>query len=123
MTRAVARTGQHRGFRRSERVGAAIREVLAEAIERLVDDPHMGLITITAVDVAPDLKSARVYVSVLGAPPEPALAALTETAPALQREIASHVRLMWTPRLAFVADTTAERAFRIDRLLNEDEGA
>jgi len=120
MTRAVARPGQHKGFRRNERVGTAIREVLAQAVERLVDDPRMGLITVTAVDAAPDLKTARVYVSVLGAPPEGALAALTEAAPALQREIASHLRIMWTPRLTFAADTAGERAFRIDRLLSED---
>jgi ribosome-binding factor A len=122
MTGAVAKPGhQHKGYRRNERVGEAILEVLAEAIERHVDDPRLGLVTVTHVDAAPDLRTARVYVSVLGAEPEAALAALTHAHPVLQREIAAHLRLMWTPRLTFVADTAAERAFRIDRLLGEDE--
>lgn len=122
MMGAVARPGHpHKGYRRNERVGEAILEVLAQAIERTLDDPRLGLVTVTHVDAAPDLRTARVYVSVLGAEPEAALATLAEAAPALQREIAAHLRLMWTPRLSFLADTAAERAFRIDRLLGEDE--
>jgi len=118
----LARPGhQQKGYRRNVRVGEAIREVLAQAVERRVDDPHLGLVTITHVDAAPDLRTARVFVSVLGAEPDAALAALTEAAPVLQREIAAHLRLMWTPRLTFLADTATERAFRIDRLLGEDE--
>lgn len=121
MTLTLAKPGQHKGYRRNERVGEALKEVLAEAIERHLDDPGAGLVTVTHVDAAPDLKTARVYVSVLGGDPEVALADLADATPALQREIARHLRLMWTPRLSFVADTGTERAFRIDQLLDEGE--
>jgi ribosome-binding factor A len=120
MTSVVGRPSHHKGYRRNVRVGEAIQEVLALAMERVIDDPRLGLVTVTHVDAAPDLKTARVYVSVLGAEPEAALDALAEAAPQLQREIADHLRIMFTPRLTFLADTAAERAFRIDRLLHED---
>lgn len=119
MMHTVARPGHHKGFRRNVRVGEALREVLAEAVERHVDSPGAGLITVTRVDAAPDLKTARVFVSVLGGDPETALAAVGARAPDLQREIARHLRLMWTPRLSFFLDTGAEQAFRIDELLGE----
>jgi ribosome-binding factor A len=119
MMQTVARPGHHKGYRRNVRVGEALREVLAEAIERRVDDPADGLVTVTHVDAAPDLKTARVYVSVLGGSPEAALADLAEAAPDLQKAIARHLRLMWTPRLSFHLDTGTEQAFRIDRLLDE----
>lgn len=119
MMQTVTRPGRHKGYRRNVRVGEALQEVLAEAVERHLDDPGAGLVTVTHVDAAPDLKTARVYVSVLGGDPDRAVADLEAAAPALQREIARHLRLMWTPRLSFRVDTGAEQAFRIDRLLDE----
>jgi ribosome-binding factor A len=119
MTHAVAGMGQRRGYRRHVRVGEALREVVAEAIERRVDDPRLGFVTVTAVDAAPDLRSAKVFVSVLEQNPEGTLAALADAAPLLQREIARHLRLMWTPRLVFIPDTGQERAFQLDALIDQ----
>jgi ribosome-binding factor A len=119
MTHAVAGMGQRRGYRRHVRVGEALREVVAEAIERRLDDPRLGFVTVTAVDAAPDLRSAKVFVSVLEENSEGTLAALADAAPLLQREIARHLRLMWTPRLAFIPDTGQERAFRLDALIDQ----
>jgi len=118
MTHAVAGMGHRKGYRRHVRVGGALREVVAEAIERRVDDPRLGFVTVTAVDAAPDLRTAKVFVSVLGAAPEVTLAALSDAAPLLQREIARHLRLMWTPRLSFIEDTGTEQAFEMDALID-----
>jgi len=117
-TYAVAGKGHRKGYRRRERVGEALKEVLGEALERRVDDPRVGFVTVTAVDAAPDLKTARVYVSVLGGDPDRSLKALGDAAPVLQREIARSLRLMWTPKLTFTLDEGPERAFRITRLLD-----
>lgn len=126
MTHAVAGMGQRRGYRRHVRVGEALREVVAEAIELRVDDPRLGFVTVTAVDMAPDLRSAKVFVSVLEQDADRALGALSDAAPLLQREVARHLRLMWTPRLTFIADSSQERAFRLDALIDQavkDSGA
>jgi ribosome-binding factor A len=118
MTQAVAGMGHRRGYRRHVRVGEALREVVAEAIERRVDDPRLGFVTVTAVDAAPDLRTAKVFVSVLASAPDAALGALSDAAPLLQREVARHLRLMWTPRLSFIYDTGTEEAFRMDALID-----
>jgi ribosome-binding factor A len=118
MTQAVAGMGHRKGYRRHVRVGEALREVVAEAIERRVDDPRLGFVTVTAVDAAPDLRTAKVFVSVLASAPDAALGALSDAAPLLQREVARHLRLMWTPRLSFIHDTGTEEAFRMDALID-----
>ncbi|MDH4229709.1 MAG: 30S ribosome-binding factor RbfA [Nitrospirota bacterium] len=110
-----------KGFRRHARVGEALREVIAMAIERYVDDRRLGLVTVTAVDAAPDLKTARVLVSVLGAPIDGALEVLNAAAPVLQREIARSLRMKQTPRITFFGDATPERADRISRLLTSSD--
>jgi len=119
MTQAVAGMGHRKGYRRHVRVGGALREVVAEAIERRVDDPRLGFVTVTAVDAAPDLRTAKVFVSVLGSAPEVTLSALAHAAPLLQREVARHLRLMWTPRLSFIEDTGTEKAFEMDALIDK----
>lgn len=100
------------------RVNETLREVIADEAIRLTD-PGLGFLTITAVDTAPDLRSARVYYSVLG-PDEQA----EETARALQRAgshlraaVGRRVRLKYTPELRFERDAAIERGMRIERLL------
>jgi len=107
-------------FKRHRRVGEALQQVIAEAIEREVEAPDLGLMTVTRVDAAPDLKHAKVYVSFLGAraDPDAAVKALERTAGTIQREIARHMRLMWTPRLRFFADDTPAQADHIERILD-----
>lgn len=113
---------QKKGFRRTVRVGETLREVIAETIERRVDDPRVGFVTVTGVDAAPDLRTARVSVSVYDNPDHEAdaLAALNEAAPMIQREVARHVRIKWTPSLTFVLDHTPAQADRIERLLSDE---
>ncbi|MFQ5508885.1 MAG: 30S ribosome-binding factor RbfA [Leptospirillia bacterium] len=110
---------KRKGYRRYNRVGDVLRETVADAIERLIDDPRVGFVTVTRVEAAPDLKTAKVYVSVLTGDPDDAVSALTDTAHIIQREIARRVRIMWTPKLRFILDQGAARADRITRLIND----
>jgi ribosome-binding factor A len=58
------------GTARMRRVNEAIREILGDAITTELKDPRIGFVTVTEVDTSPDLRAARVYVSVLGSPEE-----------------------------------------------------
>jgi ribosome-binding factor A len=109
---------------RMRRIDEAMREVLSDAITQDLKDPRVGFVTVTAVDTSPDLRHARVHVSVLGDDKEQKLsmAALRSAHGFLQRRVASQMRLKNTPQLTFVYDDTAERAARLEALLRETEG-
>src|SRR5687768_12372693 len=107
---------------RMRRVNEVVREVISGAIATELQDPRIGFVTVTAVDTSPDLRSARVFVSVLGDEEErdATLAGLRSSHGLLQAAIAAEVRLKRTPTLSFHYDETFERADRITRLLEED---
>ncbi len=104
------------------RVNEAIREILADAIATELKDPRIGFVTVTEVDTTPDLRAARVYVSVLGTPEEreSSLAGLRSSHGFLQGKIAGGMRMKRTPTLTFEYDESVDRGDRISRLL-EDE--
>jgi ribosome-binding factor A len=103
------------------RVDVAMREVLSDAMAHDLKDPRIGFVTVTDVRTSPDLRHARVYVSVLGdeAQREDSLAGLRSAHGVLQRRIASQLKMKRTPALTFVHDDTAERAARLERLLRD----
>lgn len=105
---------------RTDRVGEAIREVIATAVADLTD-PRLGLVSITGVDVAPDLAHAVVYYSTLGdeAAVEATGTALTHAAGRLQRAVARNVRLKRTPRLTFEVDHGIVEGEKVDAVLRE----
>ena len=107
---------------RMRRVDEAVREVLSDAISTELKDPRVGFVTVTAVDTAPDLRHAKVFVSVLGHAGERArsMDGLRSGHGYLQNRVARELRLKHTPTLTFVYDDTAERAERVERLLGED---
>ena len=105
--------------RRGERVGDVIRAELARALREDVRDPLLGFVTLTGVRLAPDLRSARVYVSVLGGDAEPTLEALRRAAPFLRHILARRAGLRFTPDLRFVFDPTIASGSRIEALLRE----
>ena len=107
---------------RMRRVDEAMREVLSGAITSELKDPRVGFVTVTAVDTAPDLRQARVYVSVLGADPvrRRSLDGLRSAHGYLQRRVADELRLKHTPTLDFVYDDTLDKAQRIDELLQRE---
>src|SRR3954465_2621160 len=105
------------------RVDEAVREVLSGAITQELKDPRVGFVTVTAVETSPDLRRARVFVSVLGNPGERrrSLAALGRAHGYLQRRVAGELRLKHTPTLEFAYDDSADRGFRIAALLEQEE--
>ena len=107
---------------RMRRVDEAMREVLSGAITSELKDPRVGFVTVTSVDTAPDLRHARVYVSVLGtdAVRRRSLDGLQSAHGYLQRRVADELHLKHTPTLDFVYDDTLDRAQRIDELLERE---
>ena len=108
---------------RIRRVNEAVREVLSEAIATELKDPRVGFVTVTSVDTSPDLRHARVYVSVLGDERQRAdsLAGLSSSHGYLQGRVASRLRMKHTPTLEFEYDPSVERVMRINDLLREPE--
>ena len=107
---------------RMRRVNELMREVIGSAIATELEDPRIGFVTVTSVDTSSDLRSARVYVSVLGeeAEREASLAGLRSSHGVLQAAIARQTRIKRTPTLSFHYDDAPARGVRISRLL-EDE--
>ena len=107
---------------RMRRVDEAMREVLSDAITQHLKDPRIGFVTVTAVDTSPDLRHARVFVSVLGDDNRRRLTldGLKSAHGFLQRRVAAELRTKNTPTLEFLYDDTAERAQRVEALLREE---
>jgi len=96
-------------------VNEVLREVLADALERLSDtEDAIGLLTVTGVDCSTDLRNAVVYLSSLS---EAAAEVLDEHRLQLQRGIASQVRLKRTPKLAFAVDPAVVHGAMVDDAL------
>ncbi|HSL24770.1 MAG TPA: 30S ribosome-binding factor RbfA [Acidimicrobiia bacterium] len=106
-------------FPRSRRLNAIIQEVLAEEVERLTD-PRLSLVSVTGVDVAPDMRHAVVFVSALDhAQLDETLKGLAAAAPRLRAALGRQIRTKYTPELEFKADTGVVEGERIDALLRQ----
>ncbi len=107
--------------KRMSRVNEVMREVIGSAIATELEDPRIGFVTVTSVETSPDLRSARVHVSVLGgeAEREATLAGLRSSHGVLQARIAHEMRIKRTPTLSFHYDETPERGVRMSRLLDQ----
>jgi ribosome-binding factor A len=108
---------------RLRRVDEAVKEVLSEGIGEL-KDPRIGFVTVTGVRTSPDLRHARVFVSVLGSERkrELSLAVLAAAHGVLQARLARELRLKRTPQLAFEYDPSVERGVRMTQLIDELAG-
>jgi ribosome-binding factor A len=107
---------------RMRRVDAAVQAVLSDAIAKHLKDPRVGFVTVTGVKTSPDLRHARVYVSVLGDDQQQAdsLAGLRSAHGFLQRRVADELTLKHTPTLTFEYDESVDRGMRITELLDEE---
>jgi ribosome-binding factor A len=108
--------------RRTEQVNDVIRAELAELVREEINDPRMhGLVTITRVDVSPDLRQARAYVSVLGTDEDrtSTMEALTSARAFLRRELGKRIRIRYVPNLRFVSDRSIEQGQEMTDLLRD----
>lgn len=102
------------------RVDEAVRVVLGEAIAKDLHDPRVGFVTVTGVKTSPDLRHARVYVSVLGTDEQRAasLEGLRSAHGFLQARLAAELTLKHTPTLSFDYDESIDHGMRISELLD-----
>ena len=105
---------------RTQRIEAEIQRVLAALIAREVKDPRVGNVTVTAVSMAADKSSARIFFTPFASsnPPEQVRLGLTHAAGYLRGELGRRLGLRHAPRLEFVFDTSVEGAERLTRLID-----
>ena len=104
---------------RGQRVAEQIARDLAEIIPLEVRDPRVGLVTITGCEITPDYAHARVFFTVIGSDPAQCEAGLAAAAGMLRNKIFKKLRIHTVPTLHFVHDTSVERGFEMDRVINE----
>jgi ribosome-binding factor A len=106
---------------RMRRVNEAVREVVSAHIAGDVKDPRIGFVTVTGVETSPDLRHARVYVSVLGSEVErqAALDGLTSARGFLQAQVGTELRMKRTPTLEFLNDPSIEHGMKMERLISD----
>lgn len=109
-----------RRYRRTDRVEELLKEEIA-VILREVKDPRVGFVTVMDVEVSPDLRHAKVFVSVLGDEEEKqeTMNALENASGFVRARVGEGVTLKFLPRLRFVLDRTMEKAARIEELIHE----
>lgn len=107
--------------RRLLKAAEAIREVVSLAILTEMRDPRVKDVTVTHVDVAPDMRSAKVHVSVMGEESQQhlSLRGLQNAAGFLQQKLAERIDTRYTPRLTFVLDPGVKNALAVARILKE----
>jgi ribosome-binding factor A len=108
--------------RRPERLAEQIKEEVSLIISGEVEDPRVGFVTVTDVKMSPDLRHARVYVSVIGTDDEVkgSLAALKHANGFIRHQLGTVLRMRHTPELHFAYDDADVRAARIEELLSQE---
>jgi ribosome-binding factor A len=108
---------------RTERIDELLRQEIGGILAREVGDPRIGFVTITSVETPPDLRHARLSVSVIGQTDErdATLAALSRAMPFVRRELGARLRLRRIPEFHVRLDDSAERGTRVLQLLHELE--
>ncbi len=110
------------GTRRQERVGELIREEISELIRREVRDPRLtGVISVTEVVTSPDLRHAKVYVSIMGTEEEKMQVekGLAAASGFIRRNLGERLSLRYTPELSFYRDDSIERGSRLLQIIKE----
>ena len=108
---------------RTDRLDSQIRQELADLLHREMKDPRVGFATITRVETARDLGTAKVWVSIMGTDEErqETMEALTDAAPWLRRQLGGRLTLRHIPQLVIRHDDSIEAGDRVLRLLREIE--
>jgi ribosome-binding factor A len=107
-------------YKRSQRVSDLLREEIADIIMYKLKDPRIGFVTVTGVDMTPDLKLARVFVSILKEEERELTLEILEASKNFFRQaLSKRLRMKFIPAIEFKLDTSIEYGYRIDRLLKE----
>lgn len=107
---------------RMQSVGREVQRAISEILRTEIDDPLIGFVTVTDVEMSPDLKHARIYVSVLGSDEEKteSMKGVRRAGKFIRGQLAERVELRYVPELRFELDETAEKAQRIEELLRDE---
>jgi ribosome-binding factor A len=107
--------------RRTQRLALQIQQEIGMMLYRGVKDPRIGMVTITGVDLSPDLHHAKVYFSTLGneKQKQESMEALNHAAGWIRRELGQRIRMKYSPELVFRIDSSQEYGEHIDQLLDE----
>ena len=111
-----------RSYGRNERIAAAIRRELAEVLQHELKDPRVKNATVTEVEVSPDLRNARIYISFLTDNEEEikeAMKGLKSASGFLRSELASRMKLRYMPALDFKYDSLLTESMKIDALIKK----
>ena len=108
-------------MRRPERLAESLKVEIAEVVGFELDDPHLAAVTVTDVEVAPDLRDAKVFVLVHGTEGEiqGALKLLRHAATFVRQQVAMNLDMRFAPHIHFVRDTAEETAARVGEILQE----
>ena len=108
-----------RGHGRAQKLGDLIQRELSDLLQRELRDPRVGMITITGVDVSPDISHAKVLYTTLDPAHVPEAAkGLKRAAGFLRSQLAKRIKLYSTPELRFEYDESVERGDRLSRLID-----
>lgn len=111
--------------RRTQRLGDLLQEEISQLLLRQVRDPRLSsLVTVTRVEVAPDLSLAKVFISVLGGEEERGrvMAGMASASGYLRRELAHRFRLRRTPQLLFLSDESIQKGVETSQLIKRVSG-
>lgn len=106
---------------RNRKIAAELQRVLSELIAREVKDPRVGNVTVSAVDLAPDMRTARVFFTPFASrhPPQEVRAGLTRASGFLRGAVSRRLGLRHAPRLQFVFDDAFDKAAELTDLINQ----
>ncbi|MBI5418150.1 30S ribosome-binding factor RbfA [Candidatus Poribacteria bacterium] len=109
--------------RRIERVNELIHEEISDIIQKKLNDPRIGFVTVSDVEVSDDLRYAKVFVTVYGTEQakESSLIGLTQARGFIRREVGKRIRLRYIPEIFFKFDDTLERSSKLQEILNKIE--
>ena len=107
--------------RRNQRLALQIQQEISMMLFRNVKDRRIGLVTVTGVELSPDLRHAKVFFSAMGSEKEKSesMEALNHAAGWIRHELGQRIRMKFLPEIVFRVDTSQEYGERIDRLLDE----
>jgi ribosome-binding factor A len=96
-----------------------MKQEIADILMRKIKDPRIGFVTVTDVEVADDLRTAKVFVSVYGSEKAATLKGLESASPFIRSELGRRMRMKFIPELLFRYDDSVERGAHINELLHE----